>query len=167
MIDEETDLIQFIQDHQDDFYRFCYSYVKDSTMAMAMDIVQDAIVKAIENYSRLRKKEYIKTWFYRIMINECKLYLRKRKNYESFNEQEISQKQMDINTVLGVQQVMQNLPVQYKDIVYLRYYEDMTLEEISLTLHINMSTIKSRLYKALKMMRVDLEKDKGCGYNER
>ena len=74
---------------------------------------------------------------------------------------------MDINTVLGVQQVMQNLPVQYKDIVYLRYYEDMTLEEISLTLHINMSTIKSRLYKALKMMRVDLEKDKGCGYNER
>ncbi len=32
MIDEETDLIQFIQDHQDDFYRFCYSYVKDSTM---------------------------------------------------------------------------------------------------------------------------------------
>jgi len=134
---------------------------------MAMDIVQDAIVKAIENYSRLRKKEYIKTWFYRIMINECKLYLRKRKNYESFNEQEISQKQMDINTVLGVQQVMQNLPVQYKDIVYLRYYEDMTLEEISLTLHINMSTIKSRLYKALKMMRVDLEKDKGCGYNER
>ena len=163
MIDEETDLIQFIQDHQDDFYRFCYSYVKDSTMAM--DIVQDAIVKAIENYSRLRKKEYIKTWFYRIMINECKLYLRKRKNYESFNEQEISQKQMDINTVLGVQQVMQNLP--YKDIVYLRYYEDMTLEEISLTLHINMSTIKSRLYKALKMMRVDLEKDKGCGYNER
>lgn len=74
---------------------------------------------------------------------------------------------MDINTVLGVQQVMQNLPVQYKDIVYLRYYEDMTLEEISLTLHINMSTIKSRLYKALKMMRVDLEKDKGCDYNER
>ena len=43
----------------------------------------------------------------------------------------------------------------------------MTLEEISLTLHINMSTIKSWLYKALKMMRVDLEKDKGCGYNER
>ena len=43
MIDEETDLIQFIQDNQDDFYRFCYSYVKDSTMAM--DIVQDAIVK--------------------------------------------------------------------------------------------------------------------------
>lgn len=164
MIDEETDLIQFIQNHQDNFYRFCYSYVKDSYIAM--DIVQDAIVKAIENYSRLRKKEYIKTWFYRIMINECKLYLRKRKIYECFDEQKIAHTQMDIETILGVQQAMQNLPSKYKDIVYLRYYEDMTFEEISLILHINSNTVKSRLYKALKMMRVDLENDKGCGDNE-
>lgn len=165
MIDEETDLIQFIQNHQDDFYRFCYSYVKDSYMAM--DIVQDAIVKAIENYSRLRKKEYIKTWFYRIMINECKLYLRKRKIYDSFDEQEVVHTEINIETVLGVQQVMQNLPSQYKDIVYLRYYEDMTLDEISQTLHTNVNTVKSRLYKALKMMRVDLENNEGCDDNER
>lgn len=50
MIDEESELIQMIQRYQDDFYRLCLTYVKDSMTAM--NIVQDAIIKVILNYPK-------------------------------------------------------------------------------------------------------------------
>lgn len=165
MIDEESELIQMIQTYQDDFYRLCLTYVKDSMTAM--DIVQDAIVKAMLNYHKLKSKEYLKTWFYRILINECKLYIRKKKFTEPFYETSFSSPTTDIHTTLEVQEMIEKLPLKYKDIIYLRYYEDMSLLEISQVLHMNVNSVKTRLYKALDILKADWEKgsDDGC-YNK-
>lgn len=68
-------LIPFIRENQQQFYRLAFSYVRDSETAM--DLVQDAIVKAIQNMHTLRQPDRLKTWFYRILVNECLMYLRK------------------------------------------------------------------------------------------
>ena len=62
-------LIQYILDHQERFYRLAYSYT--GNQEDALDAVQSAVCKALEAYGSLRNPDAIKTWFYRILTNEC------------------------------------------------------------------------------------------------
>ena len=70
-------LIQYILDHQDRFYRLAYSYTKNQEDAL--DAVQNAVCKALEAYENIRNADAIKTWFYRILINECLRVIKRRK----------------------------------------------------------------------------------------
>ena len=62
-------LIEYIKENQDKLYRIAYTYTKNQEAAL--DVVQEAITKSLENIGRLRNEEYVKTWFYRILINEA------------------------------------------------------------------------------------------------
>lgn len=62
-------IIDFIKDNQEYFYRIAFRYVKNQDQAL--DIVQEAIVKALQKRYTLRNIEFLKTWFYRILVNEC------------------------------------------------------------------------------------------------
>ncbi len=63
---------------QDYFYRLAYGQVRDREAAL--DIVQEAIAKALDKAHTLREPNYLKTWFYRILINECMDYFRRNRN---------------------------------------------------------------------------------------
>ncbi len=69
-------LIQYILENQERFYRVAYSYTKHQEDAL--DIVQSAVCKALEAYENIKNEDAIKTWFYRILINECLTVLKKR-----------------------------------------------------------------------------------------
>ena len=56
-----TELIEFIESNQENFYRVAYAYVKHQEDAL--DIVHDAIVKALQKHHTLRNPKYMKTWF--------------------------------------------------------------------------------------------------------
>ena len=62
-------LIQYIVENQDRFYRVAYSYTRHQEDAL--DAVQSAVCKALEAHKNIKNAEAIKTWFYRILINEC------------------------------------------------------------------------------------------------
>ena len=70
-------LVDHIVANQNQFYRAAYSYVKNREAAL--DVVQNAICKALEHYDKLQSKEAMASWFYRIVINESLMYLRKEK----------------------------------------------------------------------------------------
>lgn len=71
------ELALFVENNQERFYRIAYTYVK--SREDALDVIHDAIVKALQLYHTLRRPEYAKTWFYRILINECNSFLRKNR----------------------------------------------------------------------------------------
>ena len=76
--DSRVDLLSsYIQGKQTSFYQLAYSYVKES--AAAMDVVQEASYKALRSVGGLRNLDYMKTWFYRILVNESLQYLRKNR----------------------------------------------------------------------------------------
>ena len=58
----------YILSHQEEFYRLAYSYVKNRDTAL--DVVQESIVRALSRADSLRDPAYVKTWFYRILVNE-------------------------------------------------------------------------------------------------
>lgn len=70
-------LIQYILENQDRFYRVAYSYTRHQEDAL--DVVQSAVCKAVEAYESIQNEDAVKTWFYKILINECLAVLKKRK----------------------------------------------------------------------------------------
>ena len=70
-------IVDYIVSNQEKFYRLAYSYVHNQEDAM--DIVQNAVCKALDHYEAIRNENAVKTWFYRILVNESLLLLRKQK----------------------------------------------------------------------------------------
>ena len=75
-LDRET-FAAFVRENQTQFYRLAYGYVHDPDTAL--DLVQDAVLKALQKLDGLRHPEYLRTWFYRVLVNECISHLRKNR----------------------------------------------------------------------------------------
>ncbi len=145
----------FVHENQHKFYRLAYSYVKNRDEAL--DLVQEAVVRALQKLSALRQPEYMKTWFYRILVNECLMYLRKRKIVNLPYEDELLSESVSTDlSSLEMLSCIEKLEPKLKTVVFLRFYEDMKLEEIANVTETNLSTVKSRLYRALKLLRLEI-----------
>lgn len=147
------DFEEYITAGQEGFYRLAYSYVKNSDAAM--DVVQEAVLKALSKLESLRQPEYMKTWFYRILVNESISCLRKNKriSWEDWDENQLAVEDKDVPRSLDLYQAVQNLPPKLKTVVILRFFEDRKLDEIAFITKSNLNTVKSRLYKGLKLLR--------------
>lgn len=153
-------LVSYITENQERFYRVAHSHVQDRDAAM--DIVQNAIVKGLENHGSLRKPEYMQTWFYRILLNECYGYMRKYKRETSYDPElldrmrdgaQAEQEEGDV-----YRQVLR-LPDKMKTVILLRYYEDLSLEEIAGVTGSGLGAVKYRLYAGLKQMEKQMKED--------
>lgn len=155
----DRQIIGFIRENQEKLYRVAYSYVKNEETAL--DIVQDTIVKVLQNRHTLRNKEFIKTWVYKILINECLMYLRKNKNMIYFDNlenytQQLTSEAPDSDKI-DLYNAVDKLPPKLKAVIILRFFEQLKLDEIASVTSTNQNTVKTRLYKALKMLKVDLD----------
>ncbi len=122
----------------------------------AEDVISESIVRALSSAASLKKTEYVKTWFYRIVINTANTYMKKQGrtvNIESAAERSTEDDYSEIN--LG--SMFSLLDDKMRIIVTMRYLEDMKIAEIARVLGENENTVKTRLYKALKILRADLE----------
>lgn len=158
-MDTEQELIELVTKNKEKYYRVAFSYVKNREDAL--DIVHDAIVKAIEKLGSLRKKEYLETWFYRILINESIAHLRKRDRILYFDElatlQNYEEDVVDREENMTLYDVIDKLSPKLKTVIILRYFEDMKIGDIAEITSTNLSTTKARLYKALKLLKMYME----------
>ena len=151
--DKRQRLTEFIVAGQADFYRLAYSYVKDRDTAL--DVVQESIVKALSKSDTLREPAYVKTWFYRILINECMNWHRYRRRVLPMEELPESPggSERDHEARLDLYDAIERLEEKERTIIRLRFFEDMKLEEIARITGTNLNTVKSRLYKRLKRLK--------------
>jgi RNA polymerase sigma-70 factor (ECF subfamily) len=154
------ELVRFVEENQEQFYRIAYTYVK--SREDALDIVHTAIVKAMQSYHTLRKPEYARTWFYRILINESISFLRKNKYILSLEDIPASlpaENPEDVykDEYIDLYAAIEKLSPEMKMIVLLRYFEGMKLDEIAEITSTNVNTVKTRLYRALKHLRLSME----------
>ena len=161
-IETAQELVLLIESNQERFYKVAYSYVKNREDAL--DIVHDAIVKALQSYHTLRKPEYAQTWFYRILINESISFGRKKKMVVSLDDLSMSLMPSDSESselcredYLDLYTAIDRLPADLKTVIILRFFEDMKLDTIAKITSTNLSTTKSRLYRALQYLKLDME----------
>ena len=154
MQDVKEILIEYITHNQEKLYRIDFIYSKNEEAAL--DIVQEAITKALKNINKLSEESYIKTWFYRILINESLQYIRKNKRILTYELEAIENKvdcNVDFAEGLDVYKYVQDLNEKLKTVIILRFFEDMKISEIAKITKTNESTVKSRLYKGLKELK--------------
>ena len=148
----------YIEEHQNSFYRLAYTYVKDRDAAL--DVVQNAIVQALTHIHTLKDAAHLQTWFYRILVNEGLTYLRKNKRYLPLEElPEDFADDGDIAGRLDIYSAVGRLKPRLRTVVALRYFEDMSLQDIARITGTNLNTVKTRLYKALKVLRLDMTEE--------
>ncbi len=149
----------YVIENKEKHYRLAYSYVKD--VDDALDIVQESIYKALSSLNTLREPQYIKTWFYRIVVNTSLDFLRRRSRLSIVDEGTLSR--YDVGTVdqyrdFDLKDALNQLPENYRTIIILRYFEDLKITEVAEVLDKNVNTVKTQLYRALDLLRINLEK---------
>ena len=138
----------------DQYYRLAYSYVHNE--ADAGDIVQNGAYKAIRSSSDLKEVRYAATWLYRIMLNEIFSFCKQKKT-EPLEEGNDEPHYEDAYENFDLKHALELLPPRDRMIVELKYFEDMKLEDIAAIMEENTNTIKSRLYRSLKKLRLALD----------
>ena len=78
----ENELIEYIKANQNKLYKIAFTYTRNQELAL--DVVQEAITKALENIGKIKNEEYVKTWFYRILINEALKTIKRNKNFSEY-----------------------------------------------------------------------------------
>jgi RNA polymerase sigma-70 factor (ECF subfamily) len=150
-------LIQYIEKNEEKWYRVAYYYARDQEVAM--DIVQEAITKALTKISSIKQAEFMKTWFYRILINTAIDEAKRNKKNSTFCLEDYLTEAMeeDFTTNIQLYEKINNLKPKLKTVILLRFFEDLKLSEIAQVTKTNENTVKSRLYQALNQLKVEWE----------
>lgn len=150
-------LMDCITENQDSIYRLAYSYVKNKEDAL--DIVQDSIHKAFLSIDKLQNQGSIRSWFYRIVVTTALDLLRKQKHVHVVEDERLESfipGQNDTYPNLDLAETLDDLPEKYRTVIILRYFEDMKIEDIAEVTQENVNTVKTRIYQALKRLRISL-----------
>lgn len=150
-------LIEYILSNQEKFYRLAYSYARNENDAL--DIVQNAICKALENYRSIHEIAFIRTWFYRIIVHESINYLKKQRREilsEVPPEEKTGYEEKGYRESEGFFEELSRLPPDTQTVIRLRFYEELSLQEIAQVTEVNINTVKARLYRGLKALKEEL-----------
>jgi RNA polymerase sigma-70 factor, ECF subfamily len=153
----EQALIQLITENKENFYRLAFSYVKNKEDAL--DVVQESIQKAFLTMDNLKEQEKLKSWFYRIVVNKSLDFLRKHRRVNVMDDETLEffcNGNHDVYQDIDLERCLDALPEKFRTVIVLRYFEDLKIEEMSEILKENQSTVKARLYRALSMLRIQM-----------
>jgi RNA polymerase sigma-70 factor, ECF subfamily len=167
IIHDRAKLIDQLMDkYGQSLLQLTYSYV--GNRAIAEDLTQEIFVKCYQKLDQYQKKSSLKSWLWRIAINHCKDYLRSwhYKNVITSEEQakhtpsrekevenQVIQRYEDDQLVKAVW----SLPDTYREVIYLYYFEELSIKEIFYLTSVNQNTIKTRLKRAKEMLKDCLE----------
>ena len=144
-------LEQFFQCYQPAVYALCHRLL--GRAEDAEDATQAAFVRAFVALPKFRGNSQVKTWLYRIAVNEALGLLRKRGDApveldETFPASSPGQEYDNVQEHLAVQRALWALKPEHRAILTLRFWEELSYEEIALVLNARLPTVKMRLARA-------------------
>lgn len=149
-----ADTERILTDNYEKYYRLAYSYMRNEDDAL--DVVQESAYRAIRDCGKVKNKDYLSTWIYRIVVNTA-LDMLRRKKKENITEELPEIPVEDQYQDLELRTVLNQLDDKSRTIILLRYFEDLKLEDIADIVGDNLNTVKARLYRSLKKLRLNLE----------
>lgn len=149
-----------------DVLKLAFSYVRNRTIAE--DLTQEVFLKCYEKVDTFQGNAKLKTWLYTIAANHCKDYLRSAHYRYTVLTDKIAritrgkdpspeETYLEGNEQKELVEKVFSLPVKFREVIYLFYFEELSIKEIAKLLHINENTIKSRLSRAKFLLRSTLE----------
>lgn len=140
----------------------------------ARDATQETFIAAFRNLRGFRGEAKVSSWLHRIAVNQCITRQRRAKvRSETALEDEEERDAGTLasptafspvrvvenrQTTQAVRKAINSLPVELRQVVVMKEFEDLTFKEIAEVLGLPLSTVKSRLYTALKQLEMRLQK---------
>ena len=154
---------------------YALAYGITGSVEDARDAAQETFISAYRNLQGFRGEAKVSSWLHRIAVNHC--ITRKRRarvraetgiedEMESAGERFLATNERESPALAteakerteAVRRAVAALPPELREVVVLKEFEDLTFQEIADALQIPLSTVKSRLYTALKQLRLRLER---------
>lgn len=140
----------------------------------ARDATQETFLAAFRNLRGFRGEAKVSSWLHRIAVNQCITRQRRAKVRSESALDDEQEKQGDrfaipldhspVTVVEGrqetaaVRRAINSLPIELRQVVIMKEFEELTFREIADVLDLPLSTVKSRLYTALKQLQMRLQK---------
>jgi len=161
-------------------FNFVYKHVGDA--AAAQDLVQETFVRVVKSIGRYEHRGSFSTWVFRVAVNLCRDHLRKKRipvvSLHDYYTTETGEKVFvrdrvaddDARTDEGVERseretlvrrLLGGLSEEQRTVILLKEYQALTFAEIAEVLGVPEGTVKARLYRGLRAMRAQLEREEG------
>ena len=140
-------------------YSYCTKMLGDKQGAQ--DVLKDTFLRIYENRNRLMKTDSFKAWLFTIARNQCLNQLRRSKRLSSFSTDNVENIPVlgtparDIEKseqIRIVNEFIGQLKPDYREVIILREYQNLSYEEIAAITRSTLSAVKSRLFKARKKL---------------
>lgn len=150
---------QLVELYKTYLYKMAWLYVRNEDMAL--DVVQESILKGFRQIKTLREEKYFKTWITRILINTANDMLNRQTTviqWEQVRETAPSV-QNHMEEKMDLCEAIKKLPRQYQSVVILKYFNDMKLAEIAEIMQIPEGSVSAYLFRAKQELRNILKED--------
>lgn len=143
----------------DQVIRMCFLFLRNRELAE--DASQETFIRAWKAIDRLREGPTEKAWLIKIAINVCKSFL--NNHTERIFNQKIPESSITAVGIIDhysddtVYQSIEALPIKYRYVVILYYYQGLSIKEMAAILHLPGATIRTRLSRARAMLKGDLK----------
>jgi RNA polymerase sigma-70 factor (ECF subfamily) len=137
----------------------------------ARDLCQEAFLRAFRGLGTFKREARFSSWLYQIALNVCRDRLRRRKGRTQVSLDELEgdpavivkgPTALDLvergDLARAVALAMESLPPEQREVVILKEYQGLTFPEIADVLDVPVSTVKTRLYRGLDLLRHRLER---------
>lgn len=162
---------EIVKEYQNKIYTLCYRYT--GNYEDARDLAQEVFIKVYRNIGKFEGRSSFSTWIYQVAGNTCKDYLRKNKNKSEFSlDEEVFNKDEDAFTpqvlkdentpetqyeekekISLLKDAVNRLNPEYKMVIIMREFQDLSYEEIARQTNTSVGTVKSRLSRGRSMLK--------------
>ena len=143
---DNTAFNELVCRHQNFIFKLAWGYLNDNEAAK--DATQEVFIKAYQGLPYFQSDSQFTTWLYKICKNHCLNLLRRRKRENEIEQDRPDITEPDLPMKLRLKKMIASLSDEYKEIIILRYYQDLKYDQIARLLDIPLSTVKIRLYRA-------------------
>lgn len=148
----EQEVNHAIEQYSDMILRLCTVYLKNS--ADAEDIFQTVFLKYVLRTAAFESPEHEKAWLIRVTVNACKDHLKSFFHSRTVSLETLTDYAPEITREqYTVMEAVWALPKQYRDVIYLHFYEGYTAPEIAGILKRNPNTVYTHLKKGKELLR--------------
>ena len=163
MSERQPDVAALVVGRLADSYRLARAILLDD--GEAEDAVQEASLAAWRRRDSLRDPERFEVWFERILLNQCRDQLRRRKRTVKLAAPPVgfdpAGAAPETGTDHELDRALAALDTDHRVVVVMRYWQDRTVDDIAERIGIPAGTVKSRLHNALRALRASLEAGHG------
>lgn len=155
ILETKDDYAQVIETFGTLVYRLCFVYLKNKPDAD--DAYQDVFIKLMEKKPVFNDGAHLKAWLITVTTNHCKNVLRFQRFHRSVAlHEEMPAKKNEEDQIITL---VMNLPLKYRNVLFLYYYEGYKTKEIAVLLKTNEATIRTRLKRGKEALRIAIAKE--------